>query len=222
MPQTQTDATRVQFWAGTRAEFTAIEVKQSNWLYFITDDEVLYRGGQPFAQDIEKLICFASNAPTTASLGQRYYNTTTKRLYSCTASSGEGVSASWGSPEDPVSGHVYFNMDGTTLFTWSGTTMVNLSSTGSITVQTTAQRTAYVPDIGAIIYDSTDGNVYVGDGITPGGKIVNSGLYTTVAQLAADVQIIIEGGEPVQGTLTCGVWTDYYDNVVQFGAWTAS
>ena len=41
MPQDQTDATRVQFWAGTRAEYTAFDTKQSNWLYFITDENVL-------------------------------------------------------------------------------------------------------------------------------------------------------------------------------------
>ena len=220
MPQNQTDANMVEFWAGTRAEYAAFPVKLSNWIYFITDENKLYRGGQPFAQDVEKLICFASSAPTTASLGQRYYNTNNKRLYTCTASSSEGVNATWGSPEDPQAATVYFNIDGATLYTWSGTGMVSLSSTGSITVQTTLQRTSYVPEIGAIIYDSDNGNTYIGDGVTPGGKIINSDLYTLVAQLAANVQIILDGDIPVQGTYACGEWTDNYENVLQFGAWT--
>lgn len=209
----QTDATRVQFWAGTRAEFAAIEVKQSNWLYFITDENLLYRGGQPFAQDIEKLIRFASTAPASASIGQRYYNSTTKKIYSY-------GTYGWENPEDPATNHVYFNLETSNLYTWSGTTMLNMSSTGSIVVQTTSQRMAYIPAIGAIIYDSTDGNVYVGDGTTTGGVIVNSDLYTQVAALAVQVQYIIDGDIPVQGTYACGEWTDNYENVLQFGAWT--
>lgn len=209
----QTDATRVQFWAGTRAEFAAIEVKQSNWLYFITDENLLYRGGQPFAQDIEKLLCFATTAPVSASIGQRYYNSNNKKIYSY------GTSG-WGNPEDPASNHVYFNLETSNLFTWSGTTMLNMSSTGSIVVQTTSQRTAYIPAIGAIIYDSDTKNVYVGDGATTGGVIVNSDLYTQVAALAANVQIIIDGHVPVQGTYACGIWTPHHDNVTTFGAWT--
>lgn len=213
MPQTQTDATRVQFWAGTRADFAAMEVKQSNWLYFITDENLLYRGSQPFAQDIEKLLCFAGNAPATASIGQRYFNSTTKKIYTYGADG-------WGSAENPAANHVYFNLETSNLYTWGGNTMLNMSSTGSIVVQTTSQRTAYIPAIGAIIYDSTDHNVYVGDGTTAGGVIVNSDLYTTVAALAVQVQYIIDNNVPVQGTYACGEWTDEYDNVLQFGAWT--
>jgi len=213
MPQNQTDANMVQFWAGTMAEYSAIEVKQSNKLYFITDANVMYRGDQPFAKDIETLLCFAANAPVSASIGQQYFNSTTKKIYTY------GTSG-WGTPENPASGKVYYNLDASSLYTWSGTTMLNMSSTGSIVVQTTSQRTAYIPAIGAIIYDSTDGNVYVGDGITAGGVIINSDLYTQVAALAANVQIIIDGQVPVQGTYACGIWTPHHDNVTTFGAWT--
>ena len=209
----QTDATRVQFWAGTRAEFAAIEVKQSNWLYFITDENLLYRGGQPFAQDIEKLLCFATTAPVSASIGQRYYNSNNKKIYSY------GTSG-WGNPEDPASNHVYFNLETSNLFTWSGTTMLNMSSTGSIVVQTTLQRMSYVPAIGAIILDSDDLKVYIGDGTTTGGIVINNDLYTQVSALAADVQIILDGGQPVQGTYVCGTWTDNYEDVLQFSSWT--
>ena len=213
MPQNQTDANMVQFWAGTMAEYAAIEVKQSNKLYFITDANVMYRGDQPFAKDIDTLLCFAANAPATASIGQQYFNSTTKKIYTY------GTSG-WGTPENPASGKVYYNLDASSLYTWSGTTMLNMSSTGSIVVQSTSQRTAYVPAIGAIIYDSTDGNVYVGDGVTTGGVIINSDLYTQVAALAANVQIIIDGQVPVQGTYACGIWTPHHDNVTTFGAWT--
>lgn len=209
----QTDATRVQFWAGTRAEYTAIGVKESNWIYFITDENTLYRGGQPFAQDIEKLLSFSNTAPASASIGQRYFNSTSKKIYTYGASG-------WSNPEDPAVNRVYFNLDASTLYTWSGTAMLNMSSTGSIVVQTTSQRMSYIPAIGAIIYDSDTKNVYVGDGATTGGVIVNSDLYTQVAALAANVQIIIDGHVPVQGTYACGIWTPHHDNVTTFGAWT--
>ena len=174
----QTDATRVQFWAGTRAEYTAIGVKESNWIYFITDENTLYRGGQPFAQDIEKLLSFSNTAPASASIGQRYFNSTSKKIYTYGASG-------WSNPEDPAVNRVYFNLDASTLYTWSDTK-----------------------------------NVYVGDGATTGGVIVNSDLYTQVTALAANVQIIIDGQVPVQGTYACGIWTPHHDNVTTFGAWT--
>ena len=164
-------------------------------------------------QDIEKLLCFAGNAPATASIGQRYFNSTTKKIYTYGADG-------WGSAENPAANHVYFNLETSNLYTWGGNTMLNMSSTGSIVVQTTSQRTAYIPAIGAIIYDSTDHNVYVGDGVTPGGVIVNSDLYTQVAALAAQVQYILDGEVPVQGSYHCGPWTDNAENVTAFGAWT--
>jgi len=42
----------------------------------------------------------------------------------------------------------------------------------------------------------------------------------TVAE--ENIQIIIEGGTPVQGTFVCGDWTPDYEGVVAFGGWTAT
>lgn len=42
----------------------------------------------------------------------------------------------------------------------------------------------------------------------------------TVAE--ADIQIIVEGGTPVQGTYICGDWTADYEGVVAFGGWTTT
>ena len=42
----------------------------------------------------------------------------------------------------------------------------------------------------------------------------------TVAE--ADIQIIVEGGTPVQGTYICGDWTADYGGVVAFGGWTTT
>ena len=34
----------VRFWYGTRAQYAAITSKSSNTIYFISDDNTLYRG----------------------------------------------------------------------------------------------------------------------------------------------------------------------------------
>lgn len=41
---------------------------------------------------------------------------------------------------------------------------------------TTAQRTGITPDVGELIYDTTNGNVYKGDGATAGGVVVGGGV----------------------------------------------
>ena len=94
---------------------------------------------------------------------------------------------------------------------------------GGVKVMTTAERTATTPEAGALIYDSTDGNLYVGDGVTVGGTPVsNSELETRVDALETAVGIIQEGGEVVQGGYFCGDWTDEDVGAIHFGAWSAS
>jgi hypothetical protein len=51
-------------------------------------------------------------------------------------------------------------------------------------------------------------------------KLASLDARLTVAE--ADVQIIVEGGTPVQGTYSCGDWTPDYEGVVAFGGWTAA
>jgi len=94
---------------------------------------------------------------------------------------------------------------------------------GGVEVMTTAERLATTPDAGDLIYDSTDGNLYVGDGVTVGGTPVsNSELETRVDALETAVGIIQEGGEVVQGGYFCGDWTDENVDAIIFGAWSAS
>lgn len=93
---------------------------------------------------------------------------------------------------------------------------------GGVKVMTTEERTATTPAAGALIYDSTDGNLYVGDGVTVGGTPVsNSELETRVDTLEETVGILVEGGEPVSGSYIFGDWTDWDDgDSVIFGDWT--
>ena len=53
----------VSFWYGSRAQYAAITSKSSNTLYFISDDNTLYRGTVPFARDLHNWLCAATSAP---------------------------------------------------------------------------------------------------------------------------------------------------------------
>lgn len=104
-----------------------------------------------------------------------------------------------------------------------GRALVDNGGGGGVKVMTTEERMATTPAAGALIYDSTDENLYVGDGVTVGGTPVsNSELETRVDALETAVGIIEEGGEVVQGGFFCGDWTDENTGAIIFGAWTAS
>ena len=94
---------------------------------------------------------------------------------------------------------------------------------GGVTVMTTEERLASTPAAGALIYDSDDENLYVGDGVTAGGiPVSNAELESRVDNLEEAVQIIESGGEIMMGSYICGDWTDYDDgDVVEFADWTA-
>lgn len=100
--------------------------------------------------------------------------------------------------------------------------IVGVVGGGGVTVKTTEERLASTPDAGALIYDSDDENLYVGDGETPGGiPVSNAELESRVDHLEEVVGIIEEGGEPVAGSLIMGDWTDWDDgDSVIFDDWT--
>ena len=66
---------------------------------------------------------------------------------------------------------------------------------------TTAQRTGITPDVGELIYDTTNGGVYKGDGATAGGVALGGGGVTSVA--ASVPTFLSVSGSPIttSGTL---------------------
>ena len=66
---------------------------------------------------------------------------------------------------------------------------------------TTAQRTGITPDVGELIYDTTNGGVYKGDGATVGGVALGGGGVTSVA--ASVPTFLSVSGSPIttSGTL---------------------
>jgi len=69
---------------------------------------------------------------------------------------------------------------------------------------TTAQRTGITPDVGELIYDTTNGGVYKGDGATVGG--VSVGGSGTVTSVAASVPTFLSvSGSPITSSGTLAV-----------------
>ena len=68
---------------------------------------------------------------------------------------------------------------------------------------TTAQRTGITPDVGELIYDTTDGNVYKGDGATSGGVALGGGSGTVTSVAASVPTFLSVSGSPIttSGTL---------------------
>jgi len=47
-------------------------------------------------------------------------------------------------------------------------------------------------------------------------------LNARMGVVEEDVQIILDGGTPIQGSFSCGDWTPDYEEVIAFGGWTAA
>lgn len=66
-----------------------------------------------------ELIAVTDTAPTSFGTGDKYYNTTTNRIY--TARSGE-----WISPEEPIKGILYIILEEQKSYTYDGTTLISV------------------------------------------------------------------------------------------------
>lgn len=100
---------------------------------------------------------------------------------------------------------------------------VNGKIGGGVKMMTTDERIRTIPDSGDLIYDTTNGNLYVGDGTTVGGvEISDSSLEERMTVAEENIQIILADHTPVQGTYSCGDWTPDFEGVVAFGGWTAA
>ena len=53
--------------------------------------------------------------------------------------------------------------------------------------KTTEERLAYTPQDGAMVYDKTDKQIYIGNGTTAGGVLCNSVLYTRMSNAETNI-----------------------------------
>lgn len=96
-----------------------------------------------YVDDVIDLVNFVSTNPTSGmTIGNVYYNTATKKLFTAT-------SATAGVTSDPEAGKIYINTSNNKTYRWSGTTMAEISA--SLALGTTSS-TAFRGDYGNTLY----------------------------------------------------------------------
>lgn len=96
-----------------------------------------------YVDDVIDLINFVSSNPTSGmTIGNKYYNTTSKKIFTATSTSA-GVEST------PEAGKIYINTSNNKTYRWSGTTMAEISA--SLALGTTST-TAFRGDYGNALY----------------------------------------------------------------------
>ncbi|MBR6099421.1 hypothetical protein IKP85_06710 [bacterium] len=76
-----------------------------------------------FVDDVIDLLTVASSAPATCATGDKYYNSTSSKIFTATGTN------TWGTTGvTPVSDVIYVATDTNATYRWSGSTMVNISN----------------------------------------------------------------------------------------------
>ncbi len=88
------------------------------------DDNGLVPAAQlpSYVDDVVDLVAIAAEAPATAKVGEKYFNTTDKKVYVATAEN------TWGNAADPEADKIYVNIANNMSYRWSGTTMVQIGA----------------------------------------------------------------------------------------------
>lgn len=96
-----------------------------------------------YVDDVIDLVNFVSTNPTSGmTIGNVYYNTATKKLFTAT-------SATAGVTSDPEAGKIYINTSNNKTYRWSGTTMAEISASLALGITST---TAFRGDYGNTLY----------------------------------------------------------------------
>lgn len=128
-----------------------------------------------YVDDVIDLINFVSSNPTSGmTIGNKYYNTTSKKIFTATSTSA-GVEST------PEAGKIYINIATNKTYRWSGSTMAEISA--SLALGTTST-TAFRGDYGNTLYTN-----------------FGSGTHLTGTQDARDFFINKEGKEFIQSII---------------------
>lgn len=96
--------------------------------------------------NVDKLVAFVTTNPSSGmTIGQKWYNTTTKKIFTAT-------SATSGSVSNPIGNDmIYIDQNANKSYYWSGTDMVNIGSGNALALGLT-HSTAFYGDFGNILY----------------------------------------------------------------------
>ena len=135
-----------------------------------------------FVDDVIDLLDVTGTAPSTCTTGNKYYNTSSNKIFTATATN------TWGNTgETPESGKIYVNTSNSKTYRWSGTTLAIISET--LALGETSD-TAYRGDRGKEAYDHSQSahartDATKVEASTTNGKIKINGTETTVYTLPA-------------------------------------
>lgn len=107
--------------------------------------------------NVDKLVAFVTTNPSSGmTIGQKWYNTTTKKIFTAT-------SATSGSVSDPIGNDmIYIDQNANKSYYWTGTDMVNIGSGNALALGTTSS-TAFRGDYGNTLYTNFgSGNNLIG------------------------------------------------------------
>lgn len=145
-----------------------------------------------FVDDVIELLTIATSAPSTCAKGDKYYNSSSKKIFTATAAN------TWGSTgETPEGGKIYVNLGNSKTYRWSGSDLVVISETLALGETSS---TAYRGDRGKIAYDHsqstharTDANNSTVSYDTTNKKITKTVNGTTSDVVTAST-IVTDGG----------------------------
>lgn len=110
-----------------------------------SDGKVLSSQLPSYVDDVVDLLNIVSSAPSTCAVGDKYYNTSSNKIFTATATN------TWETIGTiPESGKIYINITNGKTYRWSGTTLGVISETLALGETSS---TAYRGDRGKIAYD---------------------------------------------------------------------
>lgn len=101
----------VSFWYGTRAQFDSITTKLDTTLYFITDEQALYKGTVKFSgSGVDTLLTISSTQPSASSVttGDKYFDTSDNLIHVLKNEDGTVTTTA---TYEPANGALYYNAD---------------------------------------------------------------------------------------------------------------
>lgn len=150
-----------------------------------------------YVDDVIDLLTISDTAPATCTEGDKYYNSTSKLIFTATGTN------TWGTTgETPASGVIYINTaeDPSGSYRWDGLNLVLIGASGGQTIQYTEMPTAEAAIEGEIVQyigatDSTYTNGYFYK------CVENSGSY-----IWENIQVQTGSGGGVEGTHPVYTW----------------
>lgn len=150
-----------------------------------------------YVDDTEELLAISSTAPSTCVKDDKYYNSTSKKIFTATGTNTWGTTGT-----DPEKGKIYVNLANDNIYRWSGTELIEISKQVSTvtTVRAAASATDTVVPTEKAVRTELDKKQ---DNLTQGTNVTISNSTVSVANASTSAKGAIQiatGTEVTTGT----------------------